>query len=176
MKKPVMFSYLLSITIVFIVWKIAAIRVGSPVLPPPEEALQAFVAAAGTSAYWRDFTISAYRVGTSILLAWVLAFPAGVLIGYSKRLNQAFTPLIFMTYPIPKMVLLPVILLLFGLGDLSKIILITLILFFQILLATRDGVMAIDDKYFDSLRSMGASDPDIIREAVSYTHLTLPTN
>lgn len=166
MKNPVNFSYPISITVVLITWKVAAFLVGSPVLPGPEEALQAFVAAAGTRVFWHDFAVSAYRVGASILLAWVLAFPAGVLIGYSKRMNHLFSPLIFMTYPIPKMVLLPVVLLLFGLGDLSKIILITLILFFQILLATRDGVMAIDEKYFDSLRSMGGSDSDIVREVV----------
>ena len=166
MKRTSLMAYLLTAAVVLVIWKLASLGMDSPVLPPPEEALKAFLIAARGRAFWGDFLISAYRVGVSIVLAWVLAFPAGVLMGFSPRLDLSLAPLVFMTYPIPKMVLLPVILLLCGLGDLSKIVLITLILFFQILLAVRDGVRAIDDKYFDSLRSMGGTNRDILREVV----------
>jgi NitT/TauT family transport system permease protein len=64
------------------------------------------------------------------------------------------------------MVLLPVIVLLFGLGDISKIVLITLILFFQVLVSTRDGVRSINTKYYDSVESMGGTQADIFRHAV----------
>jgi NitT/TauT family transport system permease protein len=97
---------------------------------------------------------------------WVIAFPAGAVIGYNQELNRILSPLIFMTYPIPKMVLLPVIILLFGLGNISKIILITLILFFQILVAVRDGVRNTDPKYYHSILSMGGSRKDILIHAV----------
>jgi len=176
------FSYILSFALVILVWKVAAMGVSSPVLPPPEEALHAFVASASTMVFWKHFGISAYRVIVSILVAWCLAFPAGIIIGYSRRIDMVLSPMIFMTYPIPKVVLLPVILLLFGLGDFSKIILIGIILFFQILVATRDGVKSIDEKYYDSLLSMGATDWDIIREVVfpaalphSFTALRITT-
>jgi len=175
-------GYILSAAMALLVWKLAALAVASPILPAPEDAVRAFLAAAGTAAFWKHFGISAYRVIVSILAAWCLAFPAGIIIGYSRRVDRIVSPLVFMIYPIPKIVLLPVILLLFGLGDLSKIILIGIILFFQILVATRDGVKSIDEKYYDSLLSMGATDRDIIREVVwpaalphSFTALRITT-
>jgi NitT/TauT family transport system permease protein len=58
--------------------------------------------------------------------------------------------------------------LLFGLGDLSKIILVFVIVIFQIIVTTRDGVKNIDSKYFASARSLGMNKWDI------YKHLILP--
>jgi len=175
-------SYILSLALALLVWKLAALAVSSPILPAPEDALQAFLAHAATAVFWKHFGISAYRVIISIVVAWCLAFPAGIIIGYSRRMDRLMSPLVFMTYPIPKIVLLPVILLLFGLGDFSKIILIGIILFFQILVATRDGVKSIDEKYYDSILSMGATDRDILREVVfpaalphSFTALRITT-
>jgi len=159
-------GYILSTILCVLLWKLAAMAFSSPVLPTPEQALQAFLQSCLTGTFWQNFGISAYRVIVSIVLSWCLAFPVGVLIGYNRHMDKALSPLIFMTYPVPKMVLLPLILLLFGLGDLSKIILISLILFFQILVAVRDGVKGIDEKYFDSMRSMGATDRSILTEVV----------
>ena len=120
--------------------------------------------ACATAAFWGHFLISAYRVTAGIVLGWLLAFPVGVAMGYGRRIDRVFAPLVFITYPVPKIVLLPLVLLIFGLGDLSKIVLITSILFFQVLVATRDGVRAIDEKYYDSLRSLGADDRVMLRE------------
>jgi NitT/TauT family transport system permease protein len=59
-------------------------------------------------------------------------------------------------YPIPKVVLVPIILLLFGIGDFPKIIIIFLILFFQILVLVRDSAAGIEPKTLLSVRSLGA--------------------
>jgi hypothetical protein len=56
----------------------------------------------------------------------------------SRRAQPLFSPFIYLTYPIPKVVLVPVVLLFLGLGDLAKIVIIFLILFFQILVLVRD--------------------------------------
>ncbi len=182
MKHGSISSYILATLLCLGLWKITAILVASPVLPPPETAFGAFFQHLHSDSFWQHFTASAYRVSISILLAWVTAFPCGVISGYSNRIDKIFSPIIFMTYPIPKMVLLPVILLLFGLGNLSKIILISLILFFQIVVATRDGVKAIDKKFYDSVRSMGGGRLAVIRHAVlpaalphSFTALRIST-
>ena len=150
------FGYLLSLAVCLVVWKVASLLVSSPILPGPEVTLQAFLDTARTLPFWTDFGISAYRVIISIALAWCLAFPLGIFIGYSQKMDRYFSPLIFLTYPIPKMVFLPVLILFFGLGDMSKIALITVIVFFQILVATKEGVSAVDRKYIDSMRSMNA--------------------
>ena len=166
MNRQKAFGYLLSLAVALLVWKIASALVSSPILPSPEATFQAFISTAQTMPFWTDFGISAYRVVISIALAWCLAFPLGIFIGYSQKMDSYFSPLIFLTYPIPKMVFLPVLILFFGLGDMSKIALITVIVFFQILVATKEGVSAVDRKYIDSMRSMNATNKDILREAI----------
>jgi 4-hydroxybenzoate polyprenyltransferase len=157
-------NYALCLGILVLLWKTAASLIESPFLLPPEAVVWNFFQACRTAAFWGHFLISAYRVVAGILLGWLLAFPLGVMMGYGKRVDGVFAPLVFITYPVPKIVLLPLVLLIFGIGDLSKIVLITSILFFQVLVATRDGVKAIDEKYYDSLRSLGADDRLILTE------------
>jgi putative 4-hydroxybenzoate polyprenyltransferase len=159
-------NYALCLGILILFWKITASIVRSPFLLPPETVLQTFAGACMTTHFWQNFLISAYRVVTGMVLAWLLAFPTGILLGYGTHLDNVVAPLVFMTYPVPKIVLLPLVLLMFGLGDLSKIILITSILFFQILVPTRDGVKAIDEKHYDAIRSLGGNDVVILREVV----------
>ena len=157
-------NYALCLGILVVLWKVAACAIRSPFLLPPETVLLNFSKACGTAPFWGHFFISAYRVTAGIVLGWLLAFPVGVGMGYGRKVDRIFAPLVFITYPVPKIVLLPLVLLLFGIGDLSKIVLITSILFFQVLVATRDGVRAIDGKYYDSLRSLGADDRVMLRE------------
>ncbi|MDW5562756.1 MAG: UbiA-like polyprenyltransferase [Methanomassiliicoccus sp.] len=166
MNRHRLLGYAMSLAACLLIWKIASLVLNSVILPGPEQTMRAFWAALGTSLFWSHFIISTFRVLASIALAWVLAFPLGIMIGYNRKTDRLVSPLIFLTYPIPKMVFLPVIILLFGLGDLSKILLITLVVFFQILVATKEGVSGLDRKYIDSMRSMGASERDIIKDVV----------
>ncbi|HEY3421321.1 MAG TPA: UbiA-like polyprenyltransferase [Methanomassiliicoccales archaeon] len=176
------FGYLLSLAVGLMVWAIVSLLVSSPILPSPETTFEAFIDTAQTAVFWSNFGISAYRVVVAIALAWCLAFPLGIFIGYSQKMDRYFSPLIFLTYPIPKMVFLPVLFVFFGIGDITKILLIMLIVFFQILVATKEGVSAIDRKYIDSMRSMNATNKDILREAIipaalpsSFTSLRIVT-
>jgi len=77
-------------------------------------------------------------------------------------------PLWQFLYPIPHIVLLPLIILLFGIGDLSKIILIAIIVFFQILVTTRDASRNLSINYVYSMLSLSASRRDI------YKHMIFP--
>ena len=97
-----------------------------------------------------------WRVVASMILAVLLAVPAGLVMGQSRGLNRLFSPLIYLTYPVPKVVLVPIVVLLFGVGGLSKIVVITLILFFQILVLVRDAAANLRPELLQSVRSLGA--------------------
>jgi NitT/TauT family transport system permease protein len=71
-------------------------------------------------------------------------------------LNSIFSPAIYLLYPVPKVVLVPVVLLFFGIGNLPKIVLIFMILFFQILVLVRDQAAGIRSELIQSVRSLGA--------------------
>jgi NitT/TauT family transport system permease protein len=109
-----------------------------------------------TSEFWHHFSASTFRAVTAMVIGWAIAFPIGILMGSNHGVDRFLSPFVTMTYPVPKVVLLPVVLLLFGLGDFSKIIIISLILGYQVLVATRDGVRGIHPQHLDSIRSLGA--------------------
>lgn len=104
----------------------------------------------------QHFLVSTYRVFVAIIVAVIFAVPVGLGLGQVRRLNQIFSPLIGLVHPIPKIVFLPVILVLFGSGDGSKIFLIALILFFQILVVVRDEAAGLRPELIHSVRSLGA--------------------
>jgi len=136
-------------------WQLAALLVDEPILPGPIRVSQELVKELGGELPGH-FLVSAWRVMASILLSIALAAPAGLILGQSKRLDRLFAPFIYMLYPIPKVVLVPIVLLLFGIGDVPKIIIIFLILFFQILVLVRDSALSIDPRTLLSVRSLGA--------------------
>ena len=154
------------VLVIGILWKMLAVSLGGIILPNPEDAMGAFIAAMGTQLFWEHFFVSAYRAVTAMAIAWFIAFPLGLIMGSVKRVDNLLAPFVFLTYPIPKIVLLPVFLLLLGLGDAAKIAMIALILGYQILVTTRDGVRSIHPKYYDSVRSLGGSRWDILREVL----------
>lgn len=160
------FSYGLVIVVLALAWKLAALSLGNVLLPQPEEAAAAFVHALGRPAFWNHFGASTFRAVAAMVLAFGLGFPLGVLMGGSQRADRLLSPFIFLTYPIPKIVLLPIFLLLLGLGDTAKIAIIGLILWYQILVTTRDGVRMINPKYLDSVRLLGGSRRDLVLEVL----------
>lgn len=97
-------------------------------------------------------------------------FLLGLLMGSFRSWNRLFDPILYLTYPIPKMALLPIVMLLFGLGDSSKIIMIVLIVLPQVVLAVRDAVKNIPAHFYDIYRCIRAS------RWQCFWHITLPAS
>ena len=147
-------------------WQLLSWAIGSPALPGPVPALGAFGAGVAGGDIVPHLLSSAWRVLAATALGTVLAVPLGLVLGRSPRLDAVAAPLIFLTYPVPKVVFLPVLLILLGLGDASKIVLITLIVFFQLLVTARDASRAIPPGSVLSVRSLGAGRADVFRHVV----------
>lgn len=147
---------LLASLAILVLWQAAAWLVHQDILPGPLRVGEALLSELRTGDLPKHFLASLWRVAASTLLSILLASPAGVVLGQSKRLNQLIAPVIYMLYPIPKVVFVPVLLLFFGIGDLSKILVIFLILFFQILVLVRDQAAALRPELILSVRSLGA--------------------
>lgn len=162
-------SLFLGLAIFLSGWTLTALLINRDIMPYPWQVIPVFVekffvADSQTPSalllplgeLGQHFVVSAYRVLAAILAAVVLAVPAGLGLGQVKALNEAFSPLLGIVHPIPKIVFLPVILVLFGSGDASKIFLIALILFFQILIVVRDEAANLRPELILSVRSLGA--------------------
>lgn len=146
---------LLATLALLVVWQAAAMLVNQPILPTPVEVAVVFVRELGKGLLGH-FMASLWRVLASTLLAILLAAPAGLALGQSKRIKDFFDPLIYILYPIPKVVFVPIVLLFLGIGDFAKIFIIFLILFFQILVLVRDQATSLRPELIRSVRSLGA--------------------
>ena len=146
---------LLAAVALLIFWQAAAWIVNLPILPPPLEVLRVFFREIQKDMLIH-FGISLWRVTAGMMLSVLVAAPLGLAIGGSKTLNRLFSPFIYLLYPIPKVVLVPVVILFLGIGDTAKIAILFLILFFQILVLVRDQASGLAPQLIQSLQSLGA--------------------
>jgi ABC-type nitrate/sulfonate/bicarbonate transport system permease component len=139
---------------VLLVWQIIALLLQRDILPAPGAVARSFVENFGVIA--GHFVASGFRVIVSIIIAVALAVPAGLGMGQVPALDRLFSPLIYIIYPIPKIVFFPIILLFFGATEFSKVLIIVLILFFQILVPVRDEALSLRPELLNSVKSLGA--------------------
>ncbi len=147
---------LVALVILLILWQGLAMALNQPILPSPVLVAITFGKEIQRGDLLLHFLASLWRVIASLVVSIALAAPAGLVLGQSPRLNRLFSPFIYLTYPIPKVVLVPVVLLFLGIGDLAKIVIIFLILFFQILVLVRDQAAGLRPELIQSVRSLGA--------------------
>lgn len=149
-------------------WELTALALGSMALPEPWQVLLDCARKIGDGTILDDLAISTLRALAGIILALVAAVPLGLMVGAEEGLRRRLSPFIYLLYPVPHVVLLPLIIILFGIGEFSKIFLIALIVFFQILVTTRDAAKNIHRNYYLAMRTLGATRPQI------YRHVILP--
>lgn len=158
-------GYAAATAVLLIGWQLLSILVGSQALPGPVPALSDFWRLA-ISDLLPHAGVSAWRVVASMVAGAAVATPLGLAIGRSPKVDAIAAPMIFLTYPVPKVVFLPVLLVLLGIGDLPKIALITMIVFFQILVTARDASRGIPASAVLSVRSLGATRWQVFRHVV----------
>jgi len=151
-----------SLLVLFVIWAAVALAVNSPLLPTPWAVIHAFILDLPHELGWH-IAVSGWRILASMLLATAIGAPLGLVLGQNRKWDRFAFPLIYTTYPIPKVALLPIIILFLGIGDISKIFLITLILFFQVLVIVRDASSNIPSELILSLRSLGANRRQLLR-------------
>ena len=151
-----------AIIALLIAWQLLSWMIARPILPGPIVVIQKFVTEL-TNGLLGHLVASLWRVVASTMLAIILAAPAGLIMGQSERINAIFSPIVYLVYPIPKVVLVPVLLLIFGIGDLSKILIIFIILFFQILVLVRDQASNLRPELIQSVQSLGAGRKGLFR-------------
>lgn len=157
--------YVVALAVLVGLWHLVAATMRLAALPSPVTAFNAFLTDL-PGGLGRDLAISAWRVGVSIAISFVLAVPLGLSLGREPALDRLFAPLIYVTYPIPKIVFLPIIMALCGLGNFSKILLISLTVFFQILVTARDASRQIERPFIDSITSLGANKWQVYQHVV----------
>ncbi len=168
MKSKVM-NGLLGFVLVLLLWQAGSMALQKTFLPAPGASFAAFFQFLFYGEMGKHFLISTFRIISSILLAAVLAIPIGLAMGRIHWVGRLLNPVVYLLYPLPKVVFLPIIVVLMGLGNGPKIFLITLVIFFQIVVVTRDAAGNIPQASIQSMRSLNATPWQMLR------HLILPS-
>jgi NitT/TauT family transport system permease protein len=155
MEKDKPLWFLLGIVIFFALWWIVSKIIMLPIVPSP------FLVLANLAAVFMKYIAihslySLWRIAAGLFLAVLIGLPLGIIMGYFPKWDRFLSPLIYLTYPIPKIALMPILMLLFGIGELSKILMIFLIIVFQVIVATRDSIRSIPKETYYPLYSLGA--------------------
>lgn len=162
-------NYIIAVLTLLAFWQIGAVLSGPNIVATPVATLGKLMEESQTIKFWKHIEASSFRIICALVISFVTAIPLGLYLGSSRRADRIAKPLIYLTYPVPKIVFLPLALLLFGLGDLSKIMLLSLILFFQLLITARDSARGVSRSAKYSLKSLGANRWDL------FTHVIWPS-
>ena len=131
--------------------------------PAPSAIIRKLVEMARSGELTENVLISLERIVLGFLLGGVPAIVIGIAMGIWRPIRALVDPLIVATYPIPKSSLLPLILLIFGLGEMSKVVMVAIGVFYPMAINATAGVLQINQIYLDVGKSFKASPWDTFR-------------
>lgn len=148
----------LSPVLVLVLWE-AASRTGvldTRFFPAPTAVVTKMVELTVSGELVENVAISLRRLGIGYVVGLVPALLLGLVAGLSRWVRVAVMPLIDATFPIPKSAIAPLLLLIFGFGEASKWMLVSIGVFFPVFYNTLSGVINIEGLYLDVARNYGA--------------------
>jgi len=128
--------------VVLLLWEAAA-RLGwidTRFFPGPLQVLATLMGMATSGELWPHLWASTRRLAAGFTLGSVVGVALGLLMGMMPRLRAVVEPVVALTYPIPKIALLPLLLLIFGLGETPRVTILAIGAFYLVLLNTLQGV------------------------------------
>ncbi|MDR1085768.1 MAG: ABC transporter permease [Deltaproteobacteria bacterium] len=126
-------------------------------LPPLSEVLARLWEIAGSGELKVHMAISLKRAFTGFTAAVIVAVPLGFLMVWSKKVHQFFNPIVQLFRNTSSLALYPIVLLIFGLGETAKFIIIFWTAAWPLLISVIDGVRAVDAIYVKAAKSMSIS-------------------
>ncbi|WP_455906615.1 taurine ABC transporter permease TauC [Pseudomonas syringae] len=164
-------SALTLVTLLALWWAVTAGGWIEPLfLPPPADVLGKgwLLMTKGymDSTLWQHLGASLQRIGLALGAATLTAIPVGIAIGQNRFARGVFDPLIEFYRPIPPLAYLPLIVIWFGIGEFSKVLLIYLAIFAPIAIATATGVRTVDPTRVRAAQSLGATRWQLIRHVI----------
>lgn len=148
-------------------WKLGSLCCFTPVmLPPPEAVFISFLRELKRGTILIHVGVSFYRVMLAFLISSASGVMLGLLMGWVAPVRRAIEPLVEIFRPIPPIAWIPLAILWFGIGESSKIFVITYGMIFPITLNTIHGVRSIDENLIKLARSMGLKRLNLLKEVI----------
>ncbi len=140
------------------IWEaLARSGVVNPLFYPPPTSLIETARELARERLWDDLRASLTRVGAGFIIAAVPGVLLGTLMGVWWPLRALLSPVASAAFAIPKIAILPLVIIIFGIGESSKIAMVAISVFFLVVLSTMSAVLEVDRAYFDVARNAGAN-------------------
>jgi NitT/TauT family transport system permease protein len=152
----------------FLTWEFAARAnlISTYFLGSPGGVIDAGIREVQLPRFWGDVAVSFFEFSVGYIAAVVLGIPLGMLLGWSRRLGWLLEPVVNFFYAVPRVALLPLIVLWLGLTVWSKVAVVFLGAFMTILLSTFHGVRRVDPRLLAVARIFGASQRHVFTSVV----------
>ncbi len=159
-------GYVWGTLFVLVAWWLLAVCVGSPALPGPVQTVQELGTNAGE--LLPQTAISLERLLAGLALGALIGAPIGLAAGMMPQVDRFVSPVLYILFPVPKIVFLPVLFVFFGLGGQAKVILIVIAVAFQMMVTMRDAARAVPVGQIEAMRSLGGN------ERLVFFHVVVP--
>jgi ABC-type nitrate/sulfonate/bicarbonate transport system permease component len=162
------FLAIYSLVLVILIWEAIA-RAGliRPLfLPPFSLVVKQLFTVVWNGELFPPLATSLYRSAVGLLIAGIVGIPLGVLMVRSRFVSWFFEPLVALGNPAPKLALIPVFTLWFGIDHVSKIMLVALTTVFPFILSAAQGARSVPTSQIWAARAMGSSEFVILRRVV----------
>jgi NitT/TauT family transport system permease protein len=140
--------------------------VSSLFFPPPTFILKTLARMAWTGPLWPSLGITLARLGAGLTIGAGAGLMLGWLMGASRPVRVVLDPVVAALHPMPKLALFPIFLVLLGIGEASKIVLVALAAFFPMLINTLAGVRQIDGTCWEVAVNYGAKRMTLLRRVI----------
>ncbi len=162
------FTTLSIVFAVLIIWEtLSRLGLASKIIfPAPSTISKEFVKDLLAGAFTQDFLITITRISAGLFFGSSLGMLLGMIMGWNPTARRIIDPIVAFIHPIPKMTLLPMVLIILGLGEESRIFMIAMGGFFPMVVNTMFGVRQINPIYYDVVDNYGGSKWDEFRRVV----------
>ncbi len=153
-----------SITLFFVAWEAVSRSgvVSSALFPPPTLVLRALVEMARSGELLRDVEASWWRAIAGFLIGSAAGISTGLLTGRLPNLDAYLSPILQMFRPLPPVAIIPLIIVWFGIGEVSKVFAIAFAVFFPAWVNTDLGARRVPHSFLWSSRTLGCGYPGLI--------------
>jgi len=155
---------LLAFAVFVLVWKAIVVVGGLPpfILPPPETVAERFLSAWLDGTVWPHFITTLVEIALGLAVGVALALLAGYGLARSALFERLASPYLVAAQAIPILALAPLLVLWFGNGLASKVVICAVIVFFPVAIATMVGIRSVDGRLIELGRSLRATDRQIL--------------
>ncbi|GAB4506398.1 MAG: ABC transporter permease [Anaerolineales bacterium] len=136
---------------------VALLRYPPFILPGPGRVWARFLMAVADGSLWYHTSLTLFEIFAGLLLGVSTATLLGYVIAKSPTLDRILSPYIVAAQAVPIVALAPLLVIWFGFGSLSKILVCALTLFLPVLINTAVGIRSVDRNLRELMRSLGAS-------------------